>query len=52
MTRREILEAALRLDPTERELLVDELNASLQGGFASDEIEKAWLEEIGAGTAR
>jgi putative addiction module component (TIGR02574 family) len=43
---RAILEAALKLDPSERELLVEELAASLHGGFASDEIEKAWMEEI------
>jgi putative addiction module component (TIGR02574 family) len=46
MTVREVLEAALKLEPTERELLVEELTASLHGGFASEEIEKAWLEEI------
>lgn len=46
MTVREILEAALKLEPTERELLVEELTASLHGGFASEEIEKAWLDEI------
>jgi hypothetical protein len=46
MTVREILEAALKLEPTDRELLVAELTASLHGGFASDEIEKAWLDEI------
>ncbi len=46
MTVREILEAALMLEPTERELLVEELTASLHGGFASDEIAEAWMEEI------
>jgi putative addiction module component (TIGR02574 family) len=46
MTRREILEAALKLEPTERERLVEELTASLHSGFASEEIEKAWLDEI------
>jgi putative addiction module component (TIGR02574 family) len=46
MTVREILEAAMKLEPTERELLVEELTASLHGGFASEEIEKAWLDEI------
>jgi hypothetical protein len=42
-----ILEAALKLLPEERERLVDELAASLPPDFASKEIEKAWLEEIG-----
>jgi len=46
MTVREILEAALKLKATEREILVEELTASLHGGFASDEIEKAWMDEI------
>ena len=46
MTAREILEAALRLEPDEREQLVEELSASLHGGFASDEIEQAWMDEI------
>jgi hypothetical protein len=46
MTVREILEAALKLEPTDRELLVEELTASLHGCFAIDEIEKAWLDEI------
>ena len=46
MTVREVLEAALLLEANEREMLVEELTASLHGGFASDEIEKAWMEEI------
>jgi putative addiction module component (TIGR02574 family) len=47
MTVREILEAALRLEPAERELLVEELSASLHGGFASAGLERAWRDEIG-----
>jgi putative addiction module component (TIGR02574 family) len=46
MTAREILEAALKLEPAERELLVEELTASLHNGFASAEIEQAWMQEI------
>jgi putative addiction module component (TIGR02574 family) len=46
MTSQQILEAALRLSPAERELLVEELTASLHSGFVSKEIEEAWLEEI------
>ena len=58
MTVREILEAALKLEPDERELLVEELSASLHGGFASEDLERAWMaeldhrsQEIDAGTA-
>jgi putative addiction module component (TIGR02574 family) len=43
---RQILEAALKLPAEEREQLVDELKATLHGGFASEEIEKAWASEI------
>lgn len=43
---RRILEAALKLPAEEREQLVDELKATLHGGFASEEIEKAWASEI------
>ena len=46
MTVREILEAALKLEPEERELLVEELSASLHGGFASADIEGAWMDEL------
>ncbi|HUS64589.1 MAG TPA: addiction module protein [Kofleriaceae bacterium] len=46
MTVREILDAALKLEPDERERLVEELTASLHGGFASDEVERSWLQEI------
>ena len=46
MTVREILDAALKLEPDERERLVEELTASLHGGFASDDIERSWLQEI------
>lgn len=45
-TARQILEAALKLPAEEREQLVDELKATLYGGFASEEIEKAWASEI------
>ena len=43
---KEILDAALRLPDTERELLVGELSASLHSGFASTGIEQAWATEI------
>jgi putative addiction module component (TIGR02574 family) len=43
---KEIIEAALKLDPSERELLVEELTASLHSGFASLELDQAWAEEI------
>jgi putative addiction module component (TIGR02574 family) len=43
---KEILEAALRLPPEERERLVEELAASLPNDFASKELERAWLDEI------
>lgn len=46
MTSQQILEAALELEPPERELLVEELTASLHGGFATKEIEEAWAAEI------
>jgi putative addiction module component (TIGR02574 family) len=43
---KEILEAALKLDEDDREILVTELTASLHGGFASAEIEASWEEEL------
>jgi putative addiction module component (TIGR02574 family) len=43
---KEILDAALRLPDKERELLVEELSASLHSGFASAQIEQAWATEI------
>jgi putative addiction module component (TIGR02574 family) len=43
---KEILDAALQLPDKEREQLVDELSASLRGGFASMEIEQSWASEI------
>jgi putative addiction module component (TIGR02574 family) len=46
MTPQQILEAALKLEPGQREQLVEELTASLHGGFASKEIEQAWMQEI------
>jgi hypothetical protein len=46
MTVSEILEAALKLEADERERLVEELSASLHGGFATDEIERAWMTEV------
>jgi putative addiction module component (TIGR02574 family) len=48
MTAQEVLEAALALDPGERELLIEQLMASLAGEkqFASREIEQAWHAEI------
>ena len=41
-----IIEAALNLPADEREQIVVELAASLNGGFASKEIEAAWLAEV------
>lgn len=46
VTVRELLEAALKLEPTERGLLIEALTASLHGGFAGEEIEKSWLDEV------
>jgi Putative addiction module component len=46
MTLGELLEAALKLDRPDRELLIEELTASLLRGFAGADIEKAWLDEI------
>jgi putative addiction module component (TIGR02574 family) len=44
MTAKEVLEAALHLAPSERELLVEQLMQSVVS--ASDEIERAWLAEL------
>jgi putative addiction module component (TIGR02574 family) len=44
---KQILEAALKLPPDEREHIVDELTASLPRDFSGKDIEGAWLEEIG-----
>ena len=44
---KQILEAALKLPAEEREHLVEELVASLPNDFASKDLEKAWLDEIG-----
>jgi len=43
---KQILEAAMKLPAEEREQLVDELKATLHGGFASEEVEQAWATEI------
>jgi len=43
---KQILEAAMKLTAEEREQLVDELKATLHGGFASEEVEQAWATEI------
>ena len=43
---KEILEAALKLDEEDRELLATALSATLHGGFESEEIEAAWMKEI------
>jgi hypothetical protein len=43
---KKVLEAALELPADERERIVVELAASLQGGFAAKEVEEAWLTEI------
>jgi hypothetical protein len=48
MTSQQLLDAALDMDPREREWLVEQLTESLVGEkqFASDEIERAWLAEL------
>ena len=46
MSAAEIIEAALKLDQHERQLVVEELTASLHSSFASPEIEAAWTDEI------
>lgn len=48
MKAEQVLEAALDLDPVDRERLVEQLIESLLGEkeFASREIEQAWLTEI------
>jgi putative addiction module component (TIGR02574 family) len=60
VTTQDLLNAALELDPRERERLIEQLMASLvsERQFASDEIERAWhaelqrrSAEIDAGTA-
>jgi len=43
---KELIEAALNLPAEERERIVVELAASLNSGFASKEIEAAWLAEV------
>ena len=48
MNPEQVLEAALDLDPGERERLVEQLMESLveEKRFASEEIERAWMGEI------
>jgi putative addiction module component (TIGR02574 family) len=48
MNAEQVLEAALHLEPGERERLIERLMESLVGEkrFASEEIERAWLAEI------
>jgi len=48
MNAEQVLEAALHLEPGERERLIEQLMESLVGEkrFASEEIERAWLTEI------
>jgi putative addiction module component (TIGR02574 family) len=48
MNAEQVLEAALHLDPGDREQLVEQLMESLVGEkrFATEEIEHAWLAEI------
>jgi putative addiction module component (TIGR02574 family) len=48
MNAEQVLEAALDLEPGDRERLIERLMESLVGEkrFASDEIERAWLGEI------
>jgi putative addiction module component (TIGR02574 family) len=44
---KQILEAALKLSPDEREHLVEQLTASLPNDFVGKDLEKAWLDELG-----
>lgn len=48
MTAKELLEAALKLDPGERERLVEQIMESVVSDkeFASDEIARAWRGEL------
>jgi putative addiction module component (TIGR02574 family) len=48
MNAEQVLEAALDLEPGDRERLIERLMESLVGEkrFASDEIERVWLSEI------
>ena len=43
---KQILEAALQLDPKERELIADALWDSLEAGDDEVSVEKAWEEEV------
>lgn len=43
---KEIIEAALKLDPHERELIADALWDSLEHGDDEASVEKAWDEEV------
>jgi putative addiction module component (TIGR02574 family) len=43
---KEIIEAALKLDPQERELIADALWDSLENGDDEASVEKAWDEEV------
>jgi hypothetical protein len=49
---RQFLEAALKLPVDERGQLVDELKATLRGGFVSEEVEQAWGERDRAALGR
>jgi putative addiction module component (TIGR02574 family) len=44
---KQILEAALKLSPDDREHLVEQLTASLPNDFVGKDLEKAWLDELG-----
>jgi putative addiction module component (TIGR02574 family) len=46
VTAREILEAALALEPGQRLQRIEELTASLPSDFSNRDIEQSWLEEI------
>jgi putative addiction module component (TIGR02574 family) len=46
MQRADIMKAVMDLPEDDREQLVEELNATLHGGFASKEIEVAWATEV------
>ena len=43
---KEIIEAALKLDPGERELIADALWDSIERGDDEASVEKAWDEEV------
>ena len=46
MQRADIMKAVMDLPEDDREQLVEELNATLHGGFASKEIGTVWAAEV------